>query len=122
MAPLRRILVNVIPTKEMLMKGFNLHETCCSLYGVDVESSLHIFKECNVVRAFAFSCKWGCRIDYWKATTIHQWIEIGLNPTNSFLEERMGEEFFVTFMGCFLLEFWKFRNANLFTGQLDISQ
>lgn len=46
--------------------------------------------------------------------TIQQWIEVSLNSNSSFLEGKMGTDFFTTFMGFFFMEFWNFRNDNLF--------
>lgn len=55
-----RILADVIPRREVIKRRINVPEVCCVL-----ENRLHIFKECSAAGDFAFSSKWGCRIDFW---------------------------------------------------------
>lgn len=58
-----RLLAGSIPTREVLSRRFDIGDTCCVLYGVVAKSCLHLFKECNGIRALAFGSKWGCTLD-----------------------------------------------------------
>lgn len=59
-----RILVGALPTREVLGQRLQIVEHYYVLCIAETDSSLHIFKECPVVRALAFASKWGYRIDF----------------------------------------------------------
>lgn len=48
-----RLMAGVIPTKELLARRLGSRETECVLCGEDIESSLHLFKNCQCIRALA---------------------------------------------------------------------
>uniref|UniRef100_A0A8C6M6K1 Reverse transcriptase domain-containing protein n=1 Tax=Nothobranchius furzeri TaxID=105023 RepID=A0A8C6M6K1_NOTFU len=50
-----KILNNVYPSKDLLRKRFNIDDNSCSFCGKDVETTDHIFFECNKTRTF-----WNC--------------------------------------------------------------
>ena len=58
-----RIEVNIIPTRENLMKRLNITHSSCVLCGSDLETALHIFFKCPVARAIWHSACWGFKAE-----------------------------------------------------------
>lgn len=71
-------MASVIQTKELPTKSFGSREVGCVLCGADVESSLHLFKDCHCIRDLAFETRWGSKLDLWSPSSIEEWIIYGL--------------------------------------------
>ncbi|KAF3434515.1 hypothetical protein FNV43_RR21600 [Rhamnella rubrinervis] len=53
----------VLPTREAIGARVGLTDQSCPVCGMETESGVHVFKNCNLIRHIAFGSKWGCRID-----------------------------------------------------------
>ncbi|KAF3449871.1 hypothetical protein FNV43_RR05950 [Rhamnella rubrinervis] len=59
-----RMLANTLPTRDVVVTRTWKGDNTCQFCGAEVESSLHIFKKCQLRRILAFGSRWGCRIDF----------------------------------------------------------
>lgn len=53
------MLAEVLPSKELVVGKIVNEELLCSARGVEMELSIHIFKNGLVTRAISFGNKWG---------------------------------------------------------------
>lgn len=93
------ILAKNLPTREKLGTHFQIVDRECIPYEVKVKSCIHLFKHCPMVKALAFSRKWGLRTKLWEAQIIHKWISIYINPPSFDIKEGMGKDLFTMIMG-----------------------
>ena len=59
-----RIALNILPTRQRLQELGQVLDAKCPLCNCEEESSIHLFKECVVVKALWFGGRWNVRIDH----------------------------------------------------------
>lgn len=67
-----RILANALPTRDLLGRRIGLTDTCCLVCGNEYESTFHFFKECDGIRAIAFTSRWGGKIYQWPGLSVSE--------------------------------------------------
>ncbi|KAL6227352.1 hypothetical protein ACLB2K_001311 [Fragaria x ananassa] len=70
-----RLIKNIVPTKEVLSKRVPLPDLLCPFCYDDTESSLHLFKNCNVVACIWLFSPLGMRARHSGMETIEVWIQ-----------------------------------------------
>lgn len=113
-----RVKSNVIPTREVIANRLGLQDRSCSLCEVEVESALHISKECHCIRSLAFASKWGCRIDSWEISCIENLVDFCINPKPDACLKNMDKKTITIFLSTLLYFSWKFRNERIFSGHV----
>lgn len=108
-------MAGVIPTRELLTKRLGGGDIGCVLCGAEVETIMHLFKDCHCIRAMAFGSNWGCNLNFWSPSNIEEWILCGLDRRSSGGTERRGSWNPGVFFGSLLYSLWKFRNDSIFT-------
>ncbi|XP_062011862.1 uncharacterized protein LOC133728462 [Rosa rugosa] len=69
-----RLLKHIILTKAALNRRFGLADQVCNFCNCDVESDLHIFKECNVIACLWLFSPLGLPARNHAATSLKEWI------------------------------------------------
>ncbi|KAF3456056.1 hypothetical protein FNV43_RR00699 [Rhamnella rubrinervis] len=90
------MLANTLPTKEAVVEKTRIREPSCHFCGEEVESNLHIFKNCQLGRLLVIGRQWGCRLDSWKGDNIFDLLNSCLNPIAKMLLEGMECDEFLT--------------------------
>ncbi|XP_030923018.1 uncharacterized protein LOC115949893 [Quercus lobata] len=78
-----RIGVNVLPTRENLLKRFDVVDSSCVHCGADPESAIHVFFTCTVARALWHSACWGFRAYEAHIQSSEDIIKLVLEPLTS---------------------------------------
>ena len=115
------MLAEVIPTRQLIFQRVNKGDYCCVLCGFEVESSLHIFKECHVVRLLDFARKWGCKMNFLNIYELEQLIELCISPSKNDFIQGETSEWFTTFLASLFYNIWRCRSKVLFEGKFQIS-
>lgn len=58
-----KVTVNVIPIRDALDRRISGIDVCCPICGDELETRLHLFKDCAVVKVLVFACKWNFRLE-----------------------------------------------------------
>lgn len=82
-----RLGVNVLLTRENLMKRFNVAGSSCVHCGADPESAVHIFFTCLVARALWHSACWGFGADEAHIQSSEDIIKLVLEPPASICQK-----------------------------------
>lgn len=53
----------MILTREALAQRINGIDVCCPICRDDLETNIHLFKECVFVKVLAFASKWNFRME-----------------------------------------------------------
>jgi exonuclease III/ribonuclease HI len=100
-----RLAKNVLPTRENLSKkGIDLDKMCPLCYG-EVESTNHLFMQCNLMRLTLFASHLGSHMPF--EMDLHDWILSWLT-----CQDMLGSQLFCTI----LWKFWTGRNNTVFQG------
>lgn len=54
-----KLMVNVLPSRNLLSSRMGLQDFSCQTCGGEMEDYLHIFKECQLAKILAFASRWG---------------------------------------------------------------
>lgn len=64
-----RITVGVLPTRHVLANWIGRGQSNCIICGAELETIIHLFKECQGTNAIAFASKWRFCLDACDAST-----------------------------------------------------
>lgn len=70
------MLSGAIPTKAMLVDRIGHRDLSCAICRIEIESYLHLFKECHGVRAIAFASKSEIKLDSWEVTNLQELMDV----------------------------------------------
>ncbi|KAM6550704.1 hypothetical protein CsatB_000512 [Cannabis sativa] len=101
-----RILSGCLPIKSRL-GGFLNTDTCCALCGDDVESDVHLFRDCHFARGLWFSCPWGPCSSGLGNLNLEDWF-LWLFDTRN--------ELMILYGACIIEHIWNCRNEVIFRG------
>lgn len=65
-----RLMAGVLPTREILAERIGIRDRSCVICGEEIETSFHLFKDCQGIRVLAFASKWGCLLENWAAANV----------------------------------------------------
>ena len=108
-----RIALNILPTRQRLQELRQL-DAKCPLCNCEEESSIHLFKECVVVKALWFGGRWNVRIDHWPSMSIFQLVQFVVDPPLNFLSTELTEAQFQTMVVVIWEQIWSIRNKVIF--------
>lgn len=91
--------------RDILSSMFRMSEISCVVCGAEIETALHLFKDCPSFRAMAFACKWSGKVDNWNYAFVHDIVEIRLNPLSYVCCGEMDRDYFTFFSTCLLFGF-----------------
>ena len=108
-----RIRANVIPTRVNLQQKMQHIDLACSFCNNEVESSTHLFLDCQFASALWAVVGWGIRFDTVTFTSGEDLLKLIINPPNAPIPTN--EQWIVTLnMALILDEIWNSRNRKLF--------
>lgn len=67
------------------------------LCGERIETCFYLFEDCHLVRGLTFSSRWGCWLNFWKVDSIHQHINLCINPSVELLEIHISRDWLSIF-------------------------
>lgn len=76
-----RVFANVIPTREITVRMTGIGDLHCPIYGAEVETLLHLFRDCQGIKAIAFASNWGFKVEEWAVNSISDILAFCLNPS-----------------------------------------
>ena len=109
-----RIALNILPTRQRLQELGQVLDAKCPLCNCEEESSIHLFKECVVVKALWFGGRWNVRIDHWPSMSIFQLVQFVVDPPLNFLSTELTEAQFQTMVVVTWEQIWSIRNKVIF--------
>lgn len=115
-------MASCIPNGYIIKEKTDKGNAVCFLCGVEIEDSIHIFKQCHFIRALAFASKWGCRLDNWDVNDIKHWIWFYVEPVRRAIPEPLDTLAVTLFLASLLYIVWHYRNEELFKGKIQLSQ
>lgn len=95
--------------KNVLADRLGTTEKVCTLCGDEDESSMHLFKNCQAVRALAFG-SWGLRMDNWNVNCISDLIQSYCEPSKLGWLNRTEMDEVTSFLSALFYKMWMFRN------------
>uniref|UniRef100_A0A803NWW7 Reverse transcriptase n=1 Tax=Cannabis sativa TaxID=3483 RepID=A0A803NWW7_CANSA len=107
------VLNNAIPVKERLPF---LMDKECPLCNVNLESCLHLFRDCSFVKILWFSGVIPLRIEKNRGDTIQSFVQ---NLVRSLSDVGIGRKEILTYLGCIIKHLWIYRNRLCREGKKD---
>ncbi|KAF3437423.1 hypothetical protein FNV43_RR20176 [Rhamnella rubrinervis] len=115
-----RMLAGVLPTREAVQSKVGFGDTECPVCGLEMETSFHTFKKCQLIWAIAFGSRWGGRIDVGNSESMYQLISRSLNSELSFAELGLSKEEYQTYWAVLFYVVWKARCQKFFEGTVSV--
>lgn len=93
----------------------------CLICGAKVESLFNLFRECQGVKAIAFSSNWGFKVDCWVVNNIVEMISSCISLNTGAVGDRDGRWHSV-FFSSLLYYCWFYRNKLVHEGGCELSK
>lgn len=116
-----RILSNVMPIKLLISTHLRGGDRCCVLCGSKEESTMHLFRDCQAVRALAFGSAWGCKFDVWKNLSIPELVALCLGDERQRFCLAWNNECSLIFLACLFNLVWSMRNGTIYEGKFNMA-
>lgn len=116
-----RVFVNVIPTRELMVRRTGNGYLHCPICGAEVESLFHLFRECQGIKAIAFAGSWVLKWTDGLSTTFSKMLAFCLNPSIG-IEGDKDERWNVVFFSSLLYYSWFYINMVVHDGKVELSK
>ena len=113
--------------RGILAERFDLRDKGCLFCDNNIETTRHLFLECNFIRSLAFTSRWGLKYDVLAASISHpvgieDLLEVILDPPNSIVGGLVEKDHFTLILACVLYTTWFSRNERLYEGRKSLHQ
>ena len=112
-----RIGSNVLPTKEILAHRIQNIDTSYCLGKEPMETSVHLFFKCLVVRAIWFGCQWSIRAEHLQVSTHDDILKLVLDLPLSSQHQKTLQEQCTLQLALTLESIWNLRNQAMHNGE-----
>lgn len=92
----------------------------CFICDEGEENGMHIFKNCQAIRALAFATHWGCRLDAWEFEDMRSWLNFCIKPNTRLRLQGKEAKFFTLFKASLFYSMWLYRNNLMFDGKSNL--
>lgn len=86
------LVAQVFPTNQVLNAKLNMDFGLCPICGLCEESSVHIFKECQFIRALTFASKWSIRVDGFGGSNVEELVSWCLHTNGRLVGNSGGKD------------------------------
>jgi hypothetical protein len=111
-----RLAASLLPTKDIIFRFASALDSGCVLCENHVESVVHLFWECSLVRAIWFGSKWRIHIDQLLISSLCQLVQLIVDPPNELNIDNSDKIAFTLYGSLILDQIWKVRNLKVHEG------
>ena len=111
-----RLVASLLPAKDIIFRFASALDSGCVLCENHVESAVHLFWECSLVRAIWFGSKWRIHIDQLLISSPCHLVQLIVDPPNELNIDNSDKIAFTLYGSLILDQIWKVRNLKVHEG------